>query len=350
MSWSNSPSRQSSYDGKSAVVLRGNPIATLPRIPRNDSQETLGMPQIMSGIASVSRAIGEATGFKRLAAETDNSNSVEKDGSQLSSEMIAHILEEAAQSRQKLHNAILNMESGSREWQKMQKSFRQTKTITHFGLAMALQCQLIDTTINSSCVDSSSVAHRRSDSSTGGRCGSAPSLSLDSRRHLFKKEGFKLIKARSHQQLRAAQEKKQSRPRISRMPHPKAVPTKKCEQRYVAQYVVTQPPPHPEWRVVEKSASRHHLIETQSSWKSRLSSSMTSVSSMGLTSFARPHAGTNDKERHTPSYEEGRTIMKNGTFLPWTEGGKHSKEENSLKKAARVVASQLFTVDSDNDD
>jgi hypothetical protein len=86
MSWSNLSSRQSSYDEASAVVLRGTPIATLPRIPRND-----GMPQIMSGIASVSRAIGEATGFKRVA-ETDTNNYGEKDGSLLSADMKAHIL------------------------------------------------------------------------------------------------------------------------------------------------------------------------------------------------------------------------------------------------------------------
>jgi hypothetical protein len=107
----------------------------------------------------------------------------------------------------------------------MQKSFRQTNTMTNFGMSMVLQCQLIGKTVNPSCVDSSSVAHRRSDGRVlqydtltriqqeplnqrnGGRRGSAQPSS-DSRRHLFTKESFKLIKARSHHQLRAAQEQK----------------------------------------------------------------------------------------------------------------------------------------------
>jgi hypothetical protein len=69
----------------------------------------------MSGIASVSRAIGEATGMKCIAAVTDNKSDKPpvEDGSLLTAEMKAHILEEAAQSRQKLHNAGLNMKSGS---------------------------------------------------------------------------------------------------------------------------------------------------------------------------------------------------------------------------------------------
>jgi hypothetical protein len=392
MPWSNLSSRQSSYDGKSTVVLRGSPIATLPRISRNDSHEILGMPQIMSGIASVSRAIGEATGFTH-AAETDNSNSVEKDGSLLSSEMKTHILEEVAQSRQKLHTAVLNMESGSQEWQEMQKSFRQTNTMTNFGLAMALQCQLIDKTVNSSCVDSSSAAHQRSDGRVlqydtlsktpepgdhrnGGRCGSSPSLSLDSRRHLFKKESFKLIKTRSHHQLLAAQEQKEFRPRIGHMPsqlqdvlltmgtkcHIKktskvSVTKKKDEQPSVAvaQNVVQPHPPRPEWRVVENFASRNHLIDRRSSWQSRLSSSRTSLSSMGLASFLGSRASANDDEMHTSSYEEETTSLKNRTFLPRTEGMQQA-EESLLKKEARIVASQLFgseegdNSDSDNDD
>jgi hypothetical protein len=345
----------------------------------------LGMPQIMSGIASVSRAIGEATGFKR-AAETDNSNSVEKYGILLSSEMKTHILEEAAQSRQKLHTAVLNMESGSEEWQEMQKSFRQTNTITNFGLAMALQCQLIDKTVNSSCVDSSSAARQRSDGrvlqydTMGntpepgnhrniGRCGASPSLSLDSRRHMFKKEIFKLNKTRSHHQLRAAQEQKEFRPRIGHIPSQlqdvlvtmgtKSQLKKKDEQQSVAvANNVAQPHPPPEWRVVENVASRNHLIDRRSSWQSRLSSSRTFLSSMGLASFFGPRASVNgSNERRTSSYEEGTTSLKNGTVLPRTKGTQQA-EQSRLKEEAKVVTSQLFgseegdnsDIDSDSDD
>jgi hypothetical protein len=114
----------------------------------------------------------------------------------------------------------------------------------------------------------------------------------------------------------------------------KAVPTEKVEQPSVAQYV-DQPTPPPEWRVVEKSASHHNLIDRPPSRQSRLSSARTYVSSMGLASFSRPHAGANIQERHTSSYEEGTNSLKNGIFLPWTEGIQKA-EEVRLEKEAKV--------------
>jgi hypothetical protein len=171
--------------------------------------------------------------------------------------------------------------------------FRQSRTVTNSGLAMALHWHLIDTTVNSSSV-CSGKAHRQSDSrvhcdthstktpqvprnqhSRGSRRGSVPLSLADSRRQLFQKERFKKIEARSHRQLRAAQEQhKLSRPLISQISTQfrnvliKRVGTKGQDQRSPRlvsskKYEPSVATTRPEWRVVE----------WRSSWSARLSSS-----------------------------------------------------------------------------
>jgi hypothetical protein len=128
-----------------------------------------------------------------------------------------------------------------------------------------------------------------------------------------------MIQARSHHQIRAAQEQhKLYRPLISQMPtqtqdelirkvgtkgqnqrSPRPVPSKKDEPSVAT--------PRPEWRVVERCVS-FLATDRRSSWSACLSSSRASISATAGSSLCfRAHAASNDRECSALAFEEGTT-------------------------------------------
>jgi hypothetical protein len=125
----------------------------------------------------------------------------------LTSEMKSNILREAAACRKSFHEDVVSMDTGSEEWRQMQLSLRQSKAITHAGLAMAMNCHFVDnsplghTGQVSKPADSEDncAAKSRSEPKNHRRFSAPPEI--DSRRHLIRSESLTEIKKKVSEKI-----------------------------------------------------------------------------------------------------------------------------------------------------